>query len=126
MKKIRLTERDLTRIVRKIVRENKIENKEGIDDVWAGIKGAWRGHGYSYSKNMSKLEDIVQDLRLTDSYQEKIKKKCEEIVDDVANSKMPEEKSEQILEISNNIISIINQYNEVMAGIESEIKQVLK
>lgn len=126
MKKIRLTERDLTRIVRKIVRENKIENKEGIDDVWVGIKGAWRGHGYSYSKNMSKLEDIVQDLRLTDSYQEKIKKKCEEIVDDVANSKMPEEKSEQILEISNNIISIINQYNEVMAGIESEIKQVLK
>jgi len=126
MKKIRLTERDLTRIVKKIVRENKIENKEGIDDVWAGIKGAWRGHGYSYSKNMSKLEDIVQDLRLTDSYQEKIKKKCEEIVDDVANSKMPEEKSEQILEISNNIISIINQYNEVMAGIESEIKQVLK
>jgi hypothetical protein len=126
MKKIRLTERDLTRIVRKIVRENKIENKEGIDDVWAGIKGAWRGHGYSYSKNMSKLEDIVQDLRLTDSYQEKIKKKCEEIVDDVANSKMPEEKSEQILEISNNIISIINQYNEVMVGIESEIKQVLK
>jgi|LakMenE18May11ns_1017448.scaffolds.fasta_scaffold9199565_2 hypothetical protein len=126
MKKIRLTERDLTRIVKKIVRENKIENKEGIDDVWAGIKGAWRGHGYSYSKNMSKLEDIVQDLRLTDSYQEKIKKKCEEIVDDVANSKMPEEKSEQILEISNNIISIINQYNEVMVGIESEIKQVLK
>lgn len=126
MKKIRLTERDLTRIVRKIVRENKVENKEGIDDVWAGIKGAWRGHGYSYSKNMSKLEDIVQDLRLTDSYQEKIKKKCEEIVDDVANSKMPEEKSEQILEISNNIISIINQYNEVMVGIESEIKQVLK
>jgi uncharacterized NAD(P)/FAD-binding protein YdhS len=126
MKKIRLTERDLTRIVRKIVRENKVENKEGIDDVWAGIKGAWRGHGYSYSKNMSKLEDIVQDLRLTDSHQEKIKKKCEEIVDDVANSKMPEEKSEQILEISNNIISIINQYNEVMVGIESEIKQVLK
>ena len=121
-----LNDREINNIVKIVIRENKKEQKEGLTNVWAGLKGAWKGYGYSYSKNMSKLADIVQDLRLSDNYQEKIKRKCEQIVDDITNSNVPEERSEQILNLSNRIIETINQYSNDINKLESEIKQVLE
>lgn len=122
----KITDREISKIVKKVISENKKENMEGLDDVWAGLKGVWRGQGYSYSKNMSKLQDIVEDLKIAENYHNKIKMKCDKIIDDVANSKMPQNSSDQILDITNRILQTIDVYNTDMEKIYSEIRSVLK
>jgi hypothetical protein len=121
-----LTEKDLNRIVKKVVSENKKETSEGLKDTWTGVKGFFRGHGYNYSKNLSKLYNILEDISYSDSYLEKIKLKCEQIVDDAANAKMPDEKSEHILNIANNIISTIESYDDKMDKISDDITRIIK
>lgn len=125
MKRRILQERDINRIVRKVVNENYSETNEGLGDTWAGIKGVFRGYGYNYTKNLNKLSNILNDLSYSDSFLSKIKKKCEKIVEDTANTKMSEEKQDHILEIANKIIAIINEYDEKMDIVSDDINKIL-
>ena len=125
MKRRIIQERDINRIVRRVVKENYSETNEGLGDTWAGIKGAFRGYGYKYTKNLSKLSNILDDLSYSDNYLAKIKTKCEEIVDDVANAKMPEEKQDHVLDIANKIIDIINDYDKKMDRITTDVNKIL-
>lgn len=125
MKKRNIQESDINRIVRKVIKENNSETNEGLGDTWAGIKGMFRGYGYKYTKNLNKLSGILDDLSYSDSYLTKVKQKCEEIVDDIANAKMPEQRQDHILDIANKIISIINDYDKKMDRISSDVNKVL-
>jgi hypothetical protein len=50
-----LTEQDINRIIKKVVKENYSETNEGLGDTWTGVKGFFKGKGYHYTKNLSKL-----------------------------------------------------------------------
>ena len=54
MKRRIIQERDINRIVRRVVKENYSETNEGLGDTWAGIKGMFRGYGYKKSKQTFK------------------------------------------------------------------------
>lgn len=123
MKKNILTERDINRIVNKVKNSNNIN--EGIGDTWTGVKGFFRGKGYHYTKNLSKLNKIAEELTYTEKYLDKIKKKCEDIVDESINSGMQDHKSDHILDLANRIIDIIEYHNSEVSDITEEIKNII-
>jgi hypothetical protein len=120
-----LTEEDVNRIVKKVTKQNYSETNEGLGDTWTGVKGFFRGKGYHYTKNLSKLNNIAQDLSYSEKYLNKIKLKCENIADDAVKSKMKDDKSEHILDIANEIIQGIETYNTKMNEISKEIKKII-
>ncbi len=126
MNKNILKESDITRIVNKVISENKRKTNEGLKDTWSGVKGFFRGQGYNYTKNLSKLSGILNDISYSDDYLNKIKSKCEKIVDDSMRAKIPDEKSGHILQIVNDIITTINSYDEKMDIISDDIRKILK
>jgi hypothetical protein len=120
-----LTEQDINRIIKKVVKENYSETNEGLGDTWTGIKGFFKGKGYHYTKNLSKLNRVVEELTYTEKYLDKIKKKCEDIVDESVNSGMRDQKSDHILDLANRIIDIIEYHNVEVNDISQEIKQII-
>jgi len=118
-----LTERDISRIVKKV--NNRTQTNEGLGDTWTGVKGFFKGKGYHYTKNLSKLNNIAEELIYSEKYLNKIKKKCEDIVDQSANSRMNDTKSDHILDIANKIIEIIETHNEKVKEISDEIKNII-
>lgn len=123
MKRNYITENDINRIVKKV--NNRTETNEGLGDTWTGVKGFFKGKGYHYTKNLSKLNSILGDLSYSEKFLDKIKKKCEDIVDDAANSRMNDTKSNHILEIANKIIEIIETHNEKVKEVSDEIKNII-
>jgi len=120
-----LTEQDINRIIKKVVKENYSETNEGLGDTWTGVKGFFKGKGYHYTKNLSKLNRVVEELTYTEKYLDKIKKKCEDIVDESVNSGMRDQKSDHILDLANRIIDIIEYHNLEVNDISQEIKQII-
>lgn len=123
MKRSYITENDINRIVKKV--NNRIQTNEGLGDTLTGIKGFFKGKGYHYTKNLSKLNSILGDLSYSEKFLDKIKKKCEDIVDDAANSRMNDTKSDHILDMANKIIEIIETHNEKVQEISDEIKNII-
>jgi hypothetical protein len=120
-----ITEQDINRIIKKVVKENYSETNEGLGDTWTGVKGFFKGKGYHYTKNLSKLNRVVEELTYTEKYLDKIKKKCEDIVDESVNSGMRDQKSDHILDLANRIIDIIEYHNVEVNDISQEIKQII-
>ena len=125
MKKNILTERDINRIVNKVKNSNNKITNEGLGDTWTGVKGFFRGKGYHYTKNLSKLNRIAEELAYTEKFLDKIKKKCEEIVDESVKSGMRDQKSDHILDLANRIIDTIEYHNSEVKDISDEIKQII-
>jgi hypothetical protein len=125
MKKNTLKESDINRIVKKVIRESYSETNEGLGDTWTGVKGFFKGKGYYYTKNLSKLNNIIEELAYTEKFLNKIKKKCENIVDESVNSGMKDTKSDHILDLVNRIIDIIEYHNLEVSDISQEIKQII-
>ena len=125
MKKNTLTEIDINRIVDKVKKSNSKVTNEGLGDTWTGVKGFFRGKGYYYTKNLSKLNKIAEELMFTERYLDKIKKKCEDIVDESVKSGMRDQKSDHILDIANRIIDTIEYHNSEVKDISDEIKQII-
>lgn len=124
MKIKNITESDIDRIVKKVNYSSK-EINEGLGDTWTGVKGFFKGKGYHYTKNLSKLNNVAQELIYSEKYLNKIKKKCEDIVDQSANSRMNDTKSDHILDLANKIIEVIETHNEKVKEISDEIKQII-
>ena len=120
-----LTEQDINRIIKKVVKEDYSETNEGLGDTWTGVKGFFKGKGYYYTKNLSKLNNIAEELAYTEKFLNKIKKKCEDIVDESVKSGMKDTKSDHILDLANRIIEIIEYHNLEVSDISQEIKQII-
>lgn len=123
MKRSYITENDINRIVKKV--NNRVQTNEGLGDTWTGVKGFFKGKGYYYTKNLSKLNNIAEELIYSEKYLNKIKKKCEDIVDESINSRMNDTKSDHILDIANKIIEIIETHNQKVSEISDEIKNII-
>ena len=68
-KVVKLTERELNNIVKRVIQEQEME--EGIFDPLVnaaqGLKGVWRGEGYDYFKYLSSLRQLTRKLKKLDA-----------------------------------------------------------
>jgi hypothetical protein len=129
MKKIErkiLQESDIDRIVSLVKNETNNNLDEGLKDVWSGLKGTYRGYGYKYTKNLSALQDIIGDLSYSEKFLNQIRKKCDRIIDDVANAKMSENKMNHIVDVTNDIINAIDRYSHDMKVISDDVRSIVE
>ena len=54
MEKRKITERDLNKIVKKVLEEGS---------TWEGVKGWFKGRGYNYSKYLFEIDETLTDIR---------------------------------------------------------------
>lgn len=94
-----LTESDINRIV------NRVINEDLQESTWEGVKGWFRGKGYYYSKYLSELEDVLEELEYKINNDRKIRKKFDEVKSKVESSDMEEFKKKDL----NNTITRIQR-----------------
>jgi hypothetical protein len=85
MKIVKLTERDITYFVKKVLKEQA--QNEGIKDVYSGLKGVWRGDGYDYYKYLNSLRGSIRDLKRLDKPNHKIMGTLDDLVNKMSLSK---------------------------------------
>ena len=119
--------------IKKIIRE-EINKKQEIDeaildpvrDVWSGVKGVFRGEGYSYYKYLSQLKNLSRDLKKLDKPNHNIMKKLNEINSHIQQSKMRPEQKQNIKTIIDNATHHFNQYSRYIEAIEQAISNKIK
>jgi len=129
MKKvIRLTEKDMENLVKRVVQEQEME--EGIFDpvknVYQGLKGVWRGEGYDYYKYMSSLSNVVRDLKKADKPNLKLMNDLTKLKAQILASKMARSKRDQLEGYINDAEKYFNQYQTSLDGIEVILNTYLK
>lgn len=123
-KTVRLTESELVEIIRKSINEG--ETTEGIfsniKDAYRGLKGMKRGYGYDYFKYMSKVDNLIKNLKKSDQYNEKIMIQLDDLKNKINSSGMPLAKKTNLILLINKSISYFTNYNNTNDQILSQIK----
>lgn len=124
MKKIiYLTESDLYRITKRIIKEEELREGifDGISNVFQGLKGVWRGEGYDFFRFMNQLKNTVGDLKKHSKSIDKLRN----LKNKVTNSKMaPEKKAELIKEIDKLILAF-DKYSEELNQVDQNVRNRL-
>lgn len=119
-KVIRLTEKELNNIVKRVVQESEME--EGIFDPITsriqGLKGVWRGEGYDYFKYLSNLSQLTRQLKKLDEPNAKIMVKLTNLKNKVLSSKMPPEKKSNLSSAIDQAINHFTSYSNAINTIE--------
>lgn len=121
MKTIKLTESDLNRIVKKVLREQ--EQNEGLGGVYSGLKGVWRGDGYDYYKYLHSLRGNIRDLKKLDKPNHKIMGTLDDLVNKMSSSKMDNTKKSNIISAVNAAKSNFENYSRILDDIERLISK---
>ena len=82
---------EIKKIVRRVISE---EVNEGA--TWEGIKGWAQGRGYYYTKYLTELEYILQDMEQKIVYDRKLHNKISKLEDKVNSSSMEDEKKDYV------------------------------
>ena len=100
-KVVKLTERDLNRLVQRVIEEQEMEEGifDPIVDRYQGLKGVWRGEGYDYFKHLSSLRGLTRQLKKLDVPNAKIMTQLTDLKNKVSVSKMPPDKRKNLIEI---------------------------
>jgi len=125
MKTIRLTETDINRLVKKVLKEQ--EQNEGIfdpiKDAYSGLKGAWRGDGYDYYKYLSSLRGSIRELKRLDKPNHKIMGTLDDLVNKMSSSKMDDAKKNNIISAVNAAKTNFENYSRILDDIERLISK---
>lgn len=129
MKKvIKLTEKDITKLVKRVIEEQEME--EGILDpvrnVAQGLKGVWRGEGYEYYNFMSALSNIIRDLKKVDKPNHKLMDDLLKLKGKVIASKMNRAKRDQLERYIDEAEKYFNLYQTSIEGIQAVLNTYLK
>lgn len=129
MKKvIKLTEKDITKLVQRVIEEQEME--EGILDpvrnVAQGLKGVWRGEGYEYYNFMSALSNIIRDLKRADRPNHKLMDDLLKLKGKVIASKMNTAKRDQLERYIDEAEKYFNLYQTSIEGIQAVLNTYLK
>lgn len=126
-KVIRLTEKELNNIVKRVVQESEME--EGIFDPITsriqGLKGVWRGEGYDYFRHLSLLRSITKKLKKIDEPNHKIMKELLNLKTKIQSAKMPTDKQQNLLNTIDAAVGHFNSYANLINSIESAASQKL-
>ena len=119
-KVVKLTERDLNRLVQRVIEEQEME--EGIFDPLVnaaqGLKGVWRGEGYDYFKYLSSLRGLTRKLKKLDVPNAKIMTQLTDLKNKVSVSKMPPDKRQNLIDTIDKAIGHFNAYSNLINTIE--------
>lgn len=125
-KTIRLTESELVDLIQKSINEG--ETNEGIfsniKDAYRGVKGVKRGYGYDYFKNMSKIENLVKNLKKSDQYNEKVMDQLTDLKNKINASGMTQARKVALVQLINNSVMHFNKYNTINDQILNQIKTI--
>jgi hypothetical protein len=126
-KVVKLTERDLNRLVQRVIEEQEME--EGIFDPLVnaaqGLKGVWRGEGYDYFKYLSSLRGLTRKLKKLDAPNVKIMTQLTDLKNKVMVSKMPPDKRQNLIDTIDKAIGHFNAYSNLINTIEQLATQRL-
>ena len=126
-KVVKLTERELNNIVKRVIQEQEME--EGIFDPLVnaaqGLKGVWRGYGYDYFKYLSSLRQLTRKLKKLDAPNVKIMDQLRDLKNKVQGSKMPPDKKDNLLKAIDGAINHFTVYANLINTIEQIASQRL-
>ena len=119
------------KLIKKIIQEEtqKKEMDEDILDplrnVWAGVRGTFKGEGYEYFNYLSQIKNLSRDLKRLDKPNHNIIKKLQKINDELQNSKMNQTKKQNIKKVIDGAIHHFNQYTSYIDAVENAINTKL-
>lgn len=124
--KVRLTEKDLQRIVLKVLKEQ--ETNEGpfdaVGDFYRGVKGIRRGYGMDYFQNMSRLDRLIKRLKKLDEPNVRVMTELSQLKQRVSKLNMPQQRKQTILSLIDNSVHHFNQYNQINDQIIAQINSL--
>jgi hypothetical protein len=82
---------EIKKIVRRVISE---EVNEG--STWEGVKGFFRGKGYYYTKYLTELEYILEEMEKEIVSNAKIERKLEKLKNKVESSSIEKDKKDNI------------------------------
>jgi uncharacterized protein YpuA (DUF1002 family) len=112
-----LTESDIKRIV------NRVINEDLQESTWEGVKGWFKGKGYYYSKYLSELEDVLEELEYKINNDRKIRKKFDEVKLKISESDMEDFQKQELEDIITQITKILN-YTDIL--IQKELYKIYR
>ena len=119
MKKIiRLTEKDLTRIVRKTIKENQKNIDEGFWSTLKGLGGLVKGTGYRYTKYAYEISNTVKELNENIVFG---RKELDKILRTIEQTMDGDEKQEILIKY---IEDSLNSYDNIISNNEKIIKEL--
>lgn len=125
MKKvIKLTEDELTNLVKKIVSEQQLEEGifDGLKDLYRGVKGVKRGYGMDYFQNMSRLENLIKKLKTLDVPNQKVMSELSQLKSKVSSLNMPQQRKDNLIALIDNSLYHFNKYSTINDQILNQIK----
>ena len=117
MKKIiKLTERDLTKIVKKVISENEVD--EGLKSTLKGVGGWFKGRGYRYTKYAYETAQELMDLNEQIKYS---KRELTKILRTVEYSMEGDQKQSILLNYLNDSL---DSYDNIIRNNDLAIKEL--
>jgi len=117
---VQLTEKDLNRIVKKVIQEQ--EQNEifgGLKDVARGLKGAFQGAGYDNSKLLSSLSRTLKRLKKLDEPNIEVMNELRRLKSKVASAKFGHQDHKSFLENSiDRTIQYFEAYQNALTQID--------
>jgi len=121
---VKLTESDLVRLVKKIVKENKINEGplDAVGDLYRGVKGVKRGYGMDYFQNMSALDRLIKKLKKLDEPNIQVMNELAALNAKVSNLNMPQQRKQALTSLIENSLYHFNSYYRINDQIINQIK----
>jgi hypothetical protein len=120
---VKLTESDLNRIVKKVLKEQEVGEGffDSIKDTYRGIKGLKRGYGTDYFNNMSRLETLIKKLKNLDVPNEKVMDELKQLRIKVASLNIPQQRKNSLIGLIDNSLFHFRNYSSINDQILSQI-----
>jgi hypothetical protein len=127
-KTIKLSEYDLNRIVKLVLKESDHELEEDffgdIKDKWSGLKGLTRGYGMDYFESMSKLRRLVKKLNQLDKPNFEVMNELEGLKQKVSAMNIPQERKDALTILIDNSLYHFKKYSEINNRILTTIENL--
>lgn len=132
MKKvIKLTEKDLNNLVKRVISEQELEEGfldniknavNNVKDTYRGAKGVYRGYGMDYFKHMSRLERLIKELKRLDIPNEKVMNELSDLKTKVSTLNIPQDRKNALIALIDNSLHYFNEYSKINDQILSKIQ----
>lgn len=115
MEKRKITEKDLNKIVKKVLEEGS---------TWEGVKGWLKGRGYNYSKYLFEIDETLADIRTKIVNDNSFMLKLTEIEKNLNNSSADEWQKEELSELMIDIVDTMDKTNKKLEKLATKIKRM--
>lgn len=115
MERGKITEKDLNKIVKKVLEEGS---------TWEGVKGWLKGRGYNYSKYLFEIDETLTDIRKKIVEDTSFMSKLTEIDKGLMNSSADKWQKEELSELMMDIVETMDKTNKKLEKLATKIKRM--